>query len=343
VSRIHDALQRGRAPADLPNAGRPAHADAVLAALGYKSRKLTVTRGALKRLALVLVPLAAVAWFLLPSWRPTASRLEARGSRLGKPLASVAPLKLEPRAPKIEKPQNDPRPSIPEPRPPAVAAPASKIEIRNPTIAKPRNDPRPSTLDPRAPVPAPDEFQLALYYQRTGDFEQALLHYRTELQRDEMNVEAHNNLGHLYLGKRLFEEAAREFQRVIAIDPKYVAAHVNVSVAYLALGRPDAAAAEARTALQIDPRNPDAMVNLSLAQNAAGQAGDAQGSLRRALEIDPHNAAAHYNLARQFEAAGEASAAIDHYQQFIQYASPDQTAYAADVRARLAALAARLK
>jgi Tfp pilus assembly protein PilF len=85
------------------------------------------------------------------------------------------------------------------------------------------------------------------------------------------------------------------------------------------------------------------MVNLSLAQNAAGQAGDAQGSLRRALEIDPHNAAAHYNLARQFDAAGEASAAIDHYQQFIQYASPDQTAYAADVRARLAALAARLK
>ena len=72
-------------------------------------------------------------------------------------------------------------------------------------------------------------------------------------------------------------------------------------------------------------------MNRSLAQHALGQAGDAQGSLRRALEIDPHNAAAHYNLARQFEAAGETSAAIDHYKQFIQYASPEQAAYAADV------------
>jgi Tfp pilus assembly protein PilF len=84
-------------------------------------------------------------------------------------------------------------------------------------------------------------------------------------------------------------------------------------------------------------------VNLSLAQHAAGQAGDAQGSLRRALEIDPRNAAAHYNMALQFEAAGEASAAIDHYNKFIQYASPEQITYAADVRARLAVLAARIK
>ena len=92
-----------------------------------------------------------------------------------------------------------------------------------------------------------------------------------------------------------------------------------------------------------EQRNPDALVNLSLAQNAAGQAGDAQASLRRALEIDPHNAAAHYNLALQFEKAGEASAAIDHYNKFIQNMGPEQSSFAADVRVRLAALAARIK
>jgi len=56
-----------------------------------------------------------------------------------------------------------------------------------------------------------------------------------------------------------------------------------------------------------------------------------------------NNAAAHYNLALQFEAAGEVSAAIDHYRQFILYMGPDQAAFAADVRTRLSALAARLK
>ena len=52
---------------------------------------------------------------------------------------------------------------------------------------------------------------------------------------------------------------------------------------------------------------------------------------------------AHFVSPAQFEAAGEASAAIDHYKQFIQYASPEQAAYAADVRTRLAALTARIK
>ena len=46
-----------------------------------------------------------------------------------------------------------------------------------------------------------DDYQLALYYQRTGDFEQALVHYKAALQRDELNLQAHNNLGNLYLGK----------------------------------------------------------------------------------------------------------------------------------------------
>ena len=35
--------------------------------------------------------------------------------------------------------------------------------------------------------------------------------------------------------------------------------------------------------------------------------------------------------------------ALDHYRQFLQYAGPDQAAYAQDVRARVAALAARIK
>jgi tetratricopeptide (TPR) repeat protein len=234
--------------------------------------------------------------------------------------------------------------SAPAKKPKSNPPASSGIEGRDQRIEQARNSSRPPILEPRTRASAaPDEFQLALYYQRSGDFEQALMHYRAALQRNEMNVEAHNNLGNLYLGKGLFEEAAREFQRVIAIDPKYLNAHVNLSAAYTRLGRPDAAAAEARAALQIDGRNPDAMVNLSLAQHDAGLTGDAQRSLRLALEIDPRNAAAHYNIARQFEATGELSSAIAHYNQFMQYASPEQTAFVADVRVRVTALAARLK
>ncbi len=386
----------------MPTSMRVAHADAVLAALGYRSEKPGAARQTLKLFALLAGLAALLLWLLIPvselfprraAPAPTgrvAYRVPPPASTPAKPAENPKPnpplgSKIEGRDPRAEKPQNDSWSSILESRmpapafppavttpPPAAIGPLSRVEVPDPRVGnpgsttrlpsveartpasskvnapvlpatKPETFPRPAISEPRAAAPAPDEFQLGLYYHRSGDFEQALMHYRAALQRDEMNVEAHNNLGHLYLGKGLFDEAAREFQRVIAIDPKYITAHVNLSAAYLSLGQFDAAAAEARAALRIDGRNPDAMVNLSLAQNAAGQAGDAQGSLRRALEIDPHNAAAHYNLARQFEAAGEVSGAIDHYRQFIQYAGTEQTAFAADVRTRLAALAARIK
>ena len=190
----------------------------------------------------------------------------------------------------------------------------------------------PATLDP---------FQLAVYHHRAGDFEQALLHYKAALQRDEMNLEAHNNLGGLYLSRGLLAEAAREFQRVVAIDPGYGPAHVNLSAAYYKLGRFDAAAGQAREVLRLDPRSVDGFVNLALAQKGAGQHADAQQSLRRALELSPHHPLAHYNLARQYEDAGEAVRAAEHYRQFLQYAGPEHEPHAAEVRARLQSLQTR--
>jgi Flp pilus assembly protein TadD len=138
--------------------------------------------------------------------------------------------------------------------------------------------------------------------------------------------------------KALYEDAAREFRRVEAIEPKYVTAHVNLSAALYQLKRYDESSAEARAAIRLDGHNSDAYVNLALAQAAAGQPSDARSSLTRALEIDKHNAPAHYNLALQYEKAGEVALALDHYRAFLQYAGPEQSAYAADVRARVQAL-----
>jgi tetratricopeptide (TPR) repeat protein len=118
---------------------------------------------------------------------------------------------------------------------------------------------------------------------------------------------------------------------------------VNLSATLYKLNRFDAAAAHAREALALDPRNGDALVNLALAQKALGQQGEAQGSLRRALELNPRSAAAHYNLARQYEDAGEAARALEHYRQFLQYAGPEQSDYALDVRQRMQGLQARIK
>lgn len=315
MSRIHDALRRGRAPTLSSSGGRPAQADAVLAALGYHSER---PRRSLSAVVLVLLVLSAVGisvWYMRPA------------AVASKPPAPVA-LKTQTHAEALQSPDASRRavtqaalaPARVEPRP---------VPARQPTAANP------------TPAPVPDEFTLALYYQRTGDFEQALVHYKTVLQRDEMNANAHNNLGNLYMGKALYEEAAREFHRVLAIEPRYVTAHVNLAAALYQLKRYDESAAEARSAIRLDGRNADAYVNLALAQAAGGQTSDARSSLTRALEIDTHHAAAHYNLALQDEKAGEIALALDHYRAFLQYVGPEQAGYAADVRSRVQVLERR--
>ncbi len=305
----------------------------MLAALGYRSGRSSGGRTPLLLASTAVAVLATiVVWLYWPA--PTPSLPAGSTS---KPLPSARLVRAAPA----------------KTLPPVVVTPPAAVTAIAPVSARsaPRRTtrrPEPMTPPDAAPVPtiegepsaAPfSDLQLALYYHRTGDFEQALMHYRRVLQRDELNVEAHNNLGVLYQGKGLYDDASREFQRVIAIDPVYLTAHLNLSAALLGLGRADAAAAEARAVLALDPRHSDALVNLALAQEAAGQPGDAQLSLRRALEIDPRHAAAHYNLAQAYDKAGETGLAADHYRQFLQYAGPEQAAYLADVRARLQALA----
>ena len=359
MSRIHDALRRGHAPGE-GSSGRTAHADAVLAALGYNAGQ---TRRPNAGIIVGLVALGAVTlgiWWSLP-WviAPKPATVAANSPSHASPpdvrhdeRSDSQPALTRPAAPPAQTaptPPPKPAPITVRERPAAVVPQA---ETREAPVA-----PRPSAVPAREPsanaeLVAPksaspsetaasakaDEFTLALYYQRTGDFELALVHYKTVLQRDEMNADARNNVGNLYMSKALYEDAAREFRRVVAIEPKYVTARVNLSAALYQLKRYDESAAEARAAIRLDGRSADAYVNLALALSAAGQTSDARSSLSRALEIDRHNAAAHYNLALEYEKAGEVALALDHYRAFLQYAGPEQAAYAADVRSRMQTL-----
>lgn len=220
---------------------------------------------------------------------------------------------------------------------------APRQPLRQPPASPAVAPSRPALSTAAATVPpavttGDDHFRRAVIAQRLGDFETALVHYKQVLQRDDLNVEAHNNLGLLYRDKGLLDDAVREFQRAIAIEPRYARARNNLGVVYLTQRKLDAASSEFHAALALDPRNVESLVNLSTVEKDSGRKEEARTALVRALEIDSRSAEAHYNLGLLEDEAGRSERALAHYKAFIQYGAAGYPTLVAEVRKRVEAL-----
>lgn len=195
--------------------------------------------------------------------------------------------------------------------------------------------------EPAGPSEA-DLFRLALYYQNTGDFENALINYKKVLEKNEMNAEAHNNLGLLYQDKGLLDEAVREYRRAISIDPKYLKARNNLGTVLLKQGLVEAATAEFRRLLAAEPKNVEALVNLGLALKQGGHLMEAREALLRALSVKPNHPVTHYNLAVMYEEEQEIEKAVQHYEKFMQFAGSGYGAVVKDVQEKVRSLRLRM-
>jgi Tfp pilus assembly protein PilF len=247
-------------------------------------------------------------------------------------------------------PRSDPPFNSPIVQPPPVdegaktrsGAPAGAQRVRN-TVARPQpvSHQPPAVAGPEASLKRstpPNDLDLALYYHRAGDFENALQYYRALLRGNELNAQAHNNLGLLYQERNLLDESARELQRALIIEPNNAGTRNNYGVTLLKQGHVDEALGEFTTASRLAPRSVDPLVNMALARRDAGQPEAATETLVRALALDPRNAAAHYNLAQLYDQANETAPAVEHYRKFLEAAGAEYASRAGAVRNRIDAL-----
>ena len=335
MSLLFDSLRRGRDAPDARDAvTRQVRAVHILATHGYAagSRGATSPRA----IAFVAAILALYAgawsgwqWYAGRAVRPALSRDSPPG--VDHPAASQE----QPAGPAFEPsgaapPSASARPRPPAPHPQQRAGARARADTQSSVVEPP---PRQGAAE--RPLQNGNDFQLALYYQRAGDFDNALSRYRTLLQRNPMNAQARNNVGLLYQSRGMLEEAVAEFQRALHIDPRYTRARNNLGVALLAQGKIDAAAGEFRSVLAGEPRDVDAMINLALVQKAEGRLEFAKETLLRALFIDQRSAPAHYNLGVLFELSGEITQAVEHYRAFLEHAGSGYSTRAPEVRARL--------
>lgn len=358
MSQLFDSLRRDGSTHPRPGASRTARADAVLATLGYgrvRRRHPSVVAIAWTGLAVALLGALWAGWKLYERSEP--ARPLARKSTLNATarLPAASPLPSNQLPPNLEVSASS------SPVPPATAASLNsgvrgRTAHHSPPLVAPLRTMVPSppdrqlvthqssispappgTASPARPTTA-DDLELALYYHRAGDFENALQHYRALLRKNELNAQAHNNLGLLYQEKNLLQESARELQRAILIEPRNPGARNNYGVTLLKEGKVDEAMAQFRAVLGLDPQNLDALVNLAIAQGTGGQLDLARETLLRALTIAPRNAAAHYNLGQLYDQTNEPARAIEHYRTFLDTAGAEHAARAAAVRARIALL-----
>lgn len=285
--------------------------------------------------ALAMLGLAAAGYY---AWRQWPAAAPAPVSTTPAVVRNV-PSQKAPAAPTTPVPVTKPIGEATSGMVPALAPPAASVAPRSVRA------PLPSAPTPRAAASTAttetEDFNLAVYLQRAGDFDTALMKYRAVLQKNELNVQARNNLGLLYLERGMLEEAVRELKHALTIDPAYARARTNLGVALMRQNQFDAAASEFGVVLAQTPRDVDALVNLALVETAGEDYARAKDLLIRALAIAPRNAWAHYNLAVVFDHSGEVARAVEHYRAFLDNAGPDVSARAPDVRARLDALTRR--
>lgn len=107
----------------------------------------------------------------------------------------------------------------------AITVPQNKPEIKKGTKSVELKD-KPTITDSKA------LYAQALRKQYEGKLEKAKDLYVEVLKSDQMNVQALNNLGVIYMNQKNYKKAIKCFNNALAIKHNYVDAHYNLACLY---------------------------------------------------------------------------------------------------------------
>ncbi len=159
---------------------------------------------------------------------------------------------------------------------------------------------------------------LGIALLKTGNVDEAMVHYQMALEIKPDFAEAHNNLGNFLFQKGSVDEAIVHYQKALEINPDYAEAHYNLGYALLKMGNVDEAIAHLQKALQINPDYAEAHNNLGYALIQKGRVDEATAHFQKALQINPDYADAHNNLGNILLEKGSVDEAIIHFQKALQ-------------------------
>jgi len=106
------------------------------------------------------------------------------------------------------------------------------------------------------------KIQLALIFEKEGNFQETISKLQETILQDPFNVEAVFQLGRVYYNNNKIDEAISQFQKVILIFPNHSNAHYSLGMAYSAKGEIEKAIGEFERVLELNPGNEDVIQKL---------------------------------------------------------------------------------
>ena len=101
-----------------------------------------------------------------------------------------------------------------------------------------------------------------------------------------------------------YKGAIKELKQAVAEYPQFVNAHNQIGVLYLRLDEPDNAESAFKAALKINPEAYEPLLNRGVALYRLGKFKDAETSLRASLKVKPDTPVAYYYLGRTLNKLG---------------------------------------
>lgn len=138
---------------------------------------------------------------------------------------------------------------------------------------------------------------LGEVFKQTKRKSDALTACEKALQLNNLDAEAHCNLGASLVALGRLEEAEAYYLSAIALNPDFAGAHYNFGILLQKTARLHLAELSYRRSIELHPDNSLAYNNLGITLQNLGRVGEAQEAYAQAIAIQPNYAEAHRHLA----------------------------------------------